>query len=476
MPVRPPNEDLFKDSRMSFGQHLEELRRALVRALLGVAIGCVFGFMFANQVVDLLKKPLVEAVSSYQKEKSKKQIRDRLGYLPPEYQPWFEREPMIPETLMVDPGDMIRVLRHVSPNFLAGVNLIPYTFQPDSFDRGRLPELCRQLLDPQGQSDEIKKVEVIRDGFTAAQRAEVKRIAGQATANDSDLDFMAEIFNRVIERDDLVGSPAFQDSLSSGAAGDWDLFGSGSANPLVEMKTGLENEGDSDLRRRINRVLVTQVFSSWMPPVKLDMVPMQVWRKIDAEPQSLAATETFMIWVKAGIFSGLLLASPWVLLQMWLFIAAGLYPHEKSSVYVFLPISLALFFSGAGLAFFFVFEPVLGFLFSFNASMGISPQIRINEWLGFVMFLPIGFGVAFQLPLVMLFLNRINLFTIETYLNKWRIAVMVIFALSMLLTPADPISMIMLGIPLTFLYFLGIGLCYWLPGRRNPFGEEPAAA
>jgi sec-independent protein translocase protein TatC len=107
--------------------------------------------------------------------------------------------------------------------------------------------------------------------------------------------------------------------------------------------------------------------------------------------------------------------------------------------------------------------------------MGISPQIRINEWLSFVMFLPIGFGIAFQLPLVMLFLFRINVFSIETYLSKWRMAVMIIFALSMLLTPADPVSMIMLAIPLTLLYFLGIGLCRWLPGKRNPFGEEPAA-
>ncbi len=179
-----------------------------------------------------------------------------------------------------------------------------------------------------------------------------------------------------------------------------------------------------------------------------------------------------MTWVKAGIITGLILASPWVLLQLWLFVATGLYPHEQRYVYVFLPISLVLFFSGVLLAFFFVFEPVLDFLFSFNSSLGISPQIRINEWISFVMFLPLGFGIAFQLPLVMLFLNRINVFSIDIYLSKWRIAVMVIFTLSMLLTPADPISMVMLAIPLTFLYFFGIGLCKWLPRGTNPYGEE----
>ncbi len=475
MPVRPPNEDLFDNSRMSFGEHLEELRRVLIRSLVGVAVCCVIGFLFADQVVDFLKSPLVNAVSNFQKDKSKTEIRKRIGFLPPEYQPWFEQEQMAPENMLVDPGDMIRVLRQVSPNFLSGVNLVPYMFHPSSFDLDRLPKLCQQLVNPQGEPGEIEKVDFIRNGLTDAQKQGLQRIADRPAATVADVDFVTDVFNQMIERDDLVDASAFASAMESNPSSSWDVFGSGTENPLTEMKADLERTNDPDLRRRINRVLVTQTFSKWMPPVKLDMVPMQVWRKIDAEPQSLAATESFMIWIKAGIFSGLLLASPWVLFQMWLFVASGLFPHEKSYVYVFLPISLALFFAGAGLAFFFVFEPVLKFLFSFNASMGISPQIRINEWLSFVMFLPIGFGIAFQLPLVMLFLFRINVFSIETYLSKWRMAVMIIFALSMLLTPADPVSMIMLAIPLTLLYFLGIGLCRWLPGKRNPFGEEPAA-
>ncbi len=151
--------------------------------------------------------------------------------------------------------------------------------------------------------------------------------------------------------------------------------------------------------------------------------------------------------------------------------AAGLYPHEKKYVHYYLPISIALFVFGVCLAFFFVFKPVLTFLFTFNASMGINPQVRIGEWLSFVMFLPLGFGIAFQLPLVMLFLNRIGIFSVEAYTSKWRIAVMIISVLSMILTPADPVSMIMLGVPLTALYFLGIGLCRWMPRPSNPFGD-----
>jgi len=175
--------------------------------------------------------------------------------------------------------------------------------------------------------------------------------------------------------------------------------------------------------------------------------------------------------MKVGVISGLTIAMPWVFLQLWIFVAEGLYPTEKGYVYIYLPFSLALFFAGAGVAFFFVFEPVLGFLFSFNETMNSEPVPRISEWLSFFLLLPLGFGVGFQLPLVMLFLNRIGVMSVDAYIKQWRIAILVIFVAAMLLTPADPQSMLLLAMPLTFLYFLGIMLCKYLPKRESPFGD-----
>jgi sec-independent protein translocase protein TatC len=182
-----------------------------------------------------------------------------------------------------------------------------------------------------------------------------------------------------------------------------------------------------------------------------------------------------MIWIKAAVITGVVFSSPWIFWQIWLFVAAGLYPHERKYVWVFLPFSLILFLAGAATAFFFVFRPVLEFLFTFNRAMNIDPDPRISEWLGFVLFLPIGFGISFQLPLVMLFLHRIGIFTVEAYLSKWRIAVLVIFVLAMFLTPADPVSMLLMAVPLTALYFGGIALCQWMPRIRNPYAlpDEP---
>ena len=197
------------------------------------------------------------------------------------------------------------------------------------------------------------------------------------------------------------------------------------------------------------------------------------WHRSQDDPRvkikSLNAQEAFGVYVKASLLVGILLASPWLFYQIWNFVAAGLYPHERHYVHLYLPFSLGLFLLGAALAFFVVFQPVLDFLLGFNRSLGIDPDPRINEWLGFVMLLPVGFGIGFQLPLVMLFLERIGVFTVKQYLAYWRVAILVIFVMAAILAPPDPYSMLLMAFPLTFLYFGGVLLCKFLPRRSNPF-------
>ncbi len=209
-----------------------------------------------------------------------------------------------------------------------------------------------------------------------------------------------------------------------------------------------------------------------LPFPGVSFIKVRVFRPVQTRITSLNAQEAFMIWLKAAFVTGLVISSPYMFWHIWSFVAAGLYPHERRYVHIYLPFSILLFMAGASMAFLFVFKPVLDFLFQFNQMMNIDPDPRISEWVGFVLFLPIGFGIAFQLPLVMLFINRIGVLTVETMLEKWRIAILAIFVLAMVLTPADPVSMMMLAVPLTLLYFLGIMLCKWMPRGRNPFNEE----
>lgn len=206
------------------------------------------------------------------------------------------------------------------------------------------------------------------------------------------------------------------------------------------------------------------------------LVPVTFFQRIEdsriLQMTTLNAQEAFMMYMKASFIAAVVLSSPWVFYQIWMFIAAGLYPHEKKYVHLFLPISLGLFLAGASLAFFFVFAFVLDFLFYFNKLMNLAPEVRLSEWLSFVLILPIGFGISFQLPLVMLFLERIHVFTVEKYLSNWRISILAIFVISMVLTPADPYSMLLMAVPLCVLYYLGIALCKWMPKIESPFAIE----
>ena len=238
-----------------------------------------------------------------------------------------------------------------------------------------------------------------------------------------------------------------------------------------DMETRRGDPGSIFNHRRVNRLLIREVFEDCLRLTQPQLLNVPLWRPIEIRVQTLNAHEAFMIWLKAAFICGFLFASPWVFYQVWVFVAAGLYSHEKKYVGVYLPLSLGLFLGGAALAFFFVFEPVLDFLFSFNRAMNIHPDPRISEWLGFVLFLPIGFGIAFQLPLVMLLLHRVGIMSVQTFLDKWRIAVLVICIVSMLLTPADPISMLLMAVPLVVLYFFGIVLAIWMPRIQNPYSE-----
>lgn len=185
-------------------------------------------------------------------------------------------------------------------------------------------------------------------------------------------------------------------------------------------------------------------------------------------PVTLNVEEAFMTYLKVSFVAGFVVASPWVFYQLWLFVASGLYPHERKYVYVYLPMSIFLFIGGAVFCFYAVFPFVLKFLLSFNAWLEINPQIRLSEWISFAITLPMMFGISFQLPMVMLFLERISVFDATVYREKRRMAILVIATLSMLLTPADPTSMLLMMFPLVLLYELGIWMCGFSPAK-SPF-------
>jgi sec-independent protein translocase protein TatC len=183
---------------------------------------------------------------------------------------------------------------------------------------------------------------------------------------------------------------------------------------------------------------------------------------------TLSAQEGMVVYFKVSIICGLVLASPWVFWQIWSFVAAGLYPTEKRLVNYWLPISLGLFLAGVFLCQFAVIPRSVAALLWFNEWMGLTPELRLNEWLSLAIWLPIIFGVAFQTPLVMLVLERIGLMSVAGYLSYWRAAVFILAVVTLIIVPTtDVITWFALWLPMTGLYFFGIYLC-WLTEKRRP--------
>lgn len=476
-----PDEDLFENSRMSFGEHLEELRKRLIYALIGVAIAGVVGFYIADYVVAILVQPLSDAANQFEKEAAEKRIVGELGYVPPEYQPLL-MEGFVPVEWWTDPGVMVVNLQSVVPDFGAKLDLDVYGFRAEHFKPDQIISLAQRLESQTGTTETAtEKLAALWNLMTETEQTQVGQIANTPSMTEDEqqqatLQVMA-IFNRLTRVEELYQDSAFTDDVEEVQPSFLaSMFSEPEKRPLADLKSTLDDPATNaderpNVLRRLNRAIVASLFPDELNKIQLGLKVFPLWKKTEFRPQALSPTEGFFVWLKAGLFTSLTLAGPWMFYQIWSFVAAGLYPHEKKYIYYFLPISVLLFACGVALAYYFVFQPVLGFLFSFNRSLGIAPQMRIGEWLSFALFLPLGFGVAFQLPLVMLFLNRIDLIQVDSYVNQWRVAVMIIFVLSMFLTPADPISLLLLALPLCFLYFLGIGMCYWMPAPKNPFDE-----
>ncbi len=358
------DKDLFDDSTMTFGEHLEVLRFHLIRALLGLAVCVLFSLIFGEQLVRMIRQP-IDAALRRADYSNRAQVKDDIKgfdlwdsiwtgvknqFMPPtistETQTAMQTEESLTETqkkaivLEIAPYDLVATLHSVMPD--------------------KIPE-------PTEATRELPPVK---------------------------LPVSSEIFGQVRQTE-----------------------------------------------ARIN------------------------------QPVTLNVQEAFMTYMKVSFIAGLIISSPWIFYQLWLFVAAGLYPHERKYVHTYLPMSIVLFLGGVAFCFYAVLPVVLDFLLGFNSRMLLTAQIRISEWISFAVMLPLMFGISFQLPLVMLFLTKINVFKAEHYLAQWKLAVLAISIISMVLTPTpDPATMMMMMVPLLLLYGLGIALCRWSE-PVSPLGE-----
>jgi sec-independent protein translocase protein TatC len=178
---------------------------------------------------------------------------------------------------------------------------------------------------------------------------------------------------------------------------------------------------------------------------------------VKAAVVTLAPLEGITIFFMVCTITGLVITSPWVFYQVWAFVAAGLYRHERHYVLKFLPFSLGLFLAGVFICFYGVLPVTLGFLLEFNVWLNIEPSLRLSEWMSFATLLPLVFGACFQTPLIMFFLERVGILTAEDFRSKRKFAILIMVTAAAILTPGpDIFSQCMLAVPMILLYELGI--------------------
>ncbi len=366
---RKHSKDLFDDTSMTFGEHLEELRIRLWRAIVGVVLVTSLTMYFGDQVMAIVRKPIEDALRA----------------------------------------------------------------------RGA----GTHIADEVSQMFNLQKLNDWWNGTTPTEPAPPPKPAGAPDPKTITIQVRPAELLTALHEADPQHFPA--------------------PPPPIAAAADVSKSGDSPTSKS-EKLVALQVTAPEFEQLK-KAVEMQ------QRPIVLTVQEGFMTWLKVSFVGGLVLSSPWVFYQMWLFVAAGLYPHERKYVHIYLPMSCGLFLGGAAFCFYCVFPFVLDFLLAFSDDLKLQTQIRIADWIDFAIMLPLMFGISFQLPLVMLFLERLSIFEIKDFQEKRRIAIFVITVISMVLTPAEPYSMLMMMIPMIILYEFGILICLWFP-KPKPFDDE----
>ena len=174
-----------------------------------------------------------------------------------------------------------------------------------------------------------------------------------------------------------------------------------------------------------------------------------------------ALQETFITYLKVSFFAAFFASSPLILIQIWKFVAPGLYDNERKALMPYLIVTPLLFFLGGLLVYYLIMPLAIKFFLSFETtlqgnSLPIQLEAKVNEYLSLIMKLIFAFGISFQLPVILSLLARVGFIDSEYLKKRRKYVVVIIFAVAAILTPPDPVTQIGLAIPLLLLYEISI--------------------
>ena len=393
-------ENSPKTSSMSFIDHLDELRRRLIRFLIVMTLCVLAAYAVRKEILDLIRKPVDAPLKKYT---SSQQIQPTKGKIP---------------------------LPSLSSYNCACDEIVPEqsAVVPLEEDQGEVLTLTQI----ESTDVSIDTVEQTLDFNEVTDKAEEWTQIAKETIND----FM--VFFQV-----LIGKDP---------------------SPIFETQ-----KYDTDLRQEQGSA---QAFQPMPGQINLNCnCTLSTASVQQSSPHSsmvfLGLPELFFAQMKVAIFAGFFLAFPYLLIEIWGFVGPALYRGERKVFWIFAICSYFFFIGGALFGYFVVFPYGFDFFLSLTQMGEIMPSLSVGGYLSFALKLLLAFGTIFELPLATFILARMGIVTPEIMIKQSRMAILVVFILSAMLTPPDPFTMMLMAGPLIILYLFSIGVCFLGVNRQK---------
>ena len=229
----------------------------------------------------------------------------------------------------------------------------------------------------------------------------------------------------------------------------------------------------ADLRKRLVISSITLIvmffvcFAYYEPILNWMMVPVEAALPQNSQMVAVEIQETFFTALKVAFFAGFIASLPVIFWQLWLFLAPGLYEHEKKLVIPFVFFGTLMFLIGASFAYYIVVPLGFDFLIAFGSTV-VTVLPSIGKYVDFFTKLLFGFGIAFELPVITFFLAKIGLVDDRMLKDFFRYAIVIIFIVAAILTPPDVLSQLLMAAPLILLY----GISIYIAKVFNPAPKE----
>lgn len=263
------------------------------------------------------------------------------------------------------------------------------------------------------------------------------------------------------------------DRVMAFVMGPYDAMWSGKADEWYDRESKIADDDVPEFIRARRRFVLGNFDKikrgEKIPGVDLQKIMPELGMSLPRNLISVTPLQDIVTFMIAALLCGLAVGSPIVLHQMWRFIGAGLYRRERAAVMKFLPASILLFAGGMSFGYLVMVPTALQFLYGLSTTEFL---LTIRDYFRFLFVLTIALGFVFQLPVVMVGLVTLGLTTPATYIRYWRQVILTLFVVGAVFTPPDPVTQILMALPMIALFLLGIVLSVFVHRRQQ--AKEPA--